>query len=65
LYINNIVSKPFAILNPNNTTTESELLFEDATQIDFFDIIFKDAKGNNINFYDINHYLNLEVIVIE
>ena len=65
LYINNIVSKPFAILNPNNTTTESEFLFEESTQIDFFDIIFKDSKGNNINFYDINHYLNLEVTVVE
>jgi len=65
LYINNIRSKPFAILNPNNTTTESEFLFEESTQIDFFDIIFKDAKENNINFYDINHYLNLEVTVVE
>ena len=63
LFINNIASTPFAILNPTNNTTESEIKFEGPVQIEYLDIIFKDSKGNNINFYNINHYLNIEVIV--
>jgi len=63
LFINNITSIPFAILNTTNNTTESEIKFEDIVQIEYLDIIFKDVKGNNINFYNVSHYLNIEVVV--
>ena len=63
LFINNITSSPFAILNTTNNTTESEIKFEDIVQIEYLDIIFKDVKGNNINFYNVSHYLNIEVVV--
>ena len=63
LYINNIAQTPFAILNPSGNTTESEMKFEDIIQIEYLDIIFKDAKGNDINFYNVDHYLNVEVVV--
>jgi len=61
LYIKNLNDAPFAILNPNNTINDSEIKFENEIPIEYLDIVFKDSRGNEINFYKINHYLNLQI----
>jgi hypothetical protein len=61
LFLNNITTTPFAILNPNNTIIESETIFENEVVINYLDILFKDSNNNEVNFYNIKHYLNIQV----
>ena len=65
LFFTNLNDAPFAVLNPNNTINESEMKFEDDVPLEYLDIVFKDSKGNEINFYKINHYLNLQITANE
>ena len=63
LFITNINEAPFCIITPNNTNYDSEIFFDNPITINSLDISFKDSKNNDINFYDIKHYLNFQFFV--
>ena len=61
LFLSNIDNEnPFGILY-TNTISEAEITFEHPVNLEYLNIIFKDANGYELNFYDINHYLNIQM----
>jgi hypothetical protein len=64
LFLSNINDKPFAVLSPTNSVSDSEIKFEKPITLQFLDIIFRDSKGNIINFYNMKHYLNMQITVV-
>lgn len=58
LYLNNLSDEiPFGVLYFNGQAT-SQFKFQQPFDLDKFEIIFKDVKGQNINFYGLPHYLS-------
>jgi hypothetical protein len=63
LFLTNIDKEvPFGVLFPTSTS-ESEFKFENNISLDFLDIVFKNGNGDEINFYNITHYLNIQITV--
>jgi hypothetical protein len=62
LYFKNISDEPISIITPNTTIYDSELLFENPIKLNYLDIEFKDENDNNYNFYNISHYIHLNLI---
>jgi len=63
LYFNNISVSPFAILNTLNSYNDAEITFENVVLIEYLDIIFKDQRDNILNFYNMHHYLNIQISI--
>jgi len=63
LYFTNISDEPITIITPNTTIYDSELLFEKSVKLNYLDISFKNENNNNYNFYNINHYIHLNLII--
>ena len=64
LYFKNISNEPISIITPNTNIYDSELLFENSVKLNYLDIIFKDENDNDYNFYNITHYIHLNLISI-
>jgi hypothetical protein len=64
LYFKNISNEPISIITPNTNIYDSELLFENSVKLNYLDIIFKDENDNDYNFYNISHYIHLNLISI-
>ena len=62
LFFTNISDSPISIITPNTNIYDSEIMFDNPVKIDFLDISFKDANNNDYNFYNISHYINLNLI---
>ena len=63
LYFKNISDEPISIITPNTNIYDSELLFENPVKLNYLDIAFKDENDNDYNFYNISHYINLNLII--
>jgi len=64
LYFKNISTEPISIITPNTNIYDSELLFENSVKLNYLDIIFKDENDNDYNFYNITHYIHLNLLTI-
>ena len=65
LYLNNISEDvPFGILYFNGQSI-CQFKFQNPFMLDKLDIIFKDSKGNNYNFYNLSHSLNILLDTIQ
>ena len=62
LYFKNISDSPISIITPNTNIYDSEVLFENPVKLNYLDIEFKDDNDNNYNFYNINHYIHLNLM---
>ena len=61
LYITNLSNNvPFGILF-NHGNSHCEFKFKEPFDIDSLDIVFKDSKGNNYNFYNLEHSLSFMI----
>jgi hypothetical protein len=63
LFFKNISDEPISIITPNTNIYDSELLFEKPVKLNYLDIIFKDENDNKYNFYNISHYIHLNLMV--
>jgi hypothetical protein len=58
LYLNNLSEKvPFGLLYFNGKSV-SQFKFQSSFNLDHLDILFKDSRGNQYNFYDLPHNLS-------
>ena len=65
LYLNNISEDiPFGILYFNGMSI-CQFKFQSPFMLDKLEIIFKDSKGNNYNFYNLSHTLNILLDTIQ
>ena len=65
LYLNNISEDvPFGILYFNGMSI-CQFKFESPFMLDKLEIMFKDSKGNNYNFYNLSHTLNILLDTIQ
>jgi hypothetical protein len=65
LYLNNISDEiPFGILYFNGQSI-CQFKFQSPFMLDKLDITFKDSKGNNYNFYNLSHSLNILLDTIQ
>lgn len=62
LFFKNISDEPISIITPNTNIYDSELLFENPVKLNYLDIMFKDENDNNYNFYNISHYIHLQLM---
>ena len=62
LYFKNISDDPISIITPNTNIYDSEILFENVVKLNYLDISFKDEYNNDYNFYNISHYIHLNLI---
>jgi hypothetical protein len=61
LFINNIDdSTPFAVLY-NSNQGNYQFKFEEPIKLDKLELIFKDSKGRQYNFYGLNYSLNIQL----
>ncbi len=65
LYFKNISNEPISIIMPNTNIYDSEILFENPVKLNHLDIAFKDENENDYNFYNISHYIHLNLIIKE
>ena len=64
IFFKNISEEPISIITPNTNIYDSELLFENPVKLNYLDIMFKDENNNDYNFYNINHYIHLNLMSI-
>jgi hypothetical protein len=62
LFFKNITNDPITIITPNTNIYDSEILFENPVKLNYLDIVFKDENDNDYNFYNINHYIHLNLL---
>jgi len=65
LFLNNIDNTaPFGVLTYNGSPN-AEIKFQDPIALDKLDILFKDSKGRECNFNDLDHNLSLTLEIVD